>query len=405
VKKIRLVALEEIRRTVFKKSFILVLLSLPLFIGMMIAPGIIMESLSESDLPIGYVDLAGVLAQPRSLPESEADPQIMLTAFVDESAAAAALEAGEIQAFYILREDYQQSRKAELVYREEPGSDSTRAFYDFLQLNLLDEFAYEVAWRAADRSELTIRNPEGTRLFPEGAPTLGSIVPLALGMAFGGLMMMGAGSLMSGLIDEKSNRTMEVIATSISPSRLVTGKLIGIITINFIQLTFWILVGAAAIWLAGDVFGVEWFQNPNLDWPGMLAVAVVSVPGYVFASALMFTLGATVVGPQEGQAIGPLLFMVAMIPIYSLVAIANNPHGALSVALTLLPMTSILTVGMRNMLTVVPTWQIGASVALQTVCAVGAVWLAGKAFRLGMLRYGKRLRLREIVRSTAPQEA
>jgi ABC-2 type transport system permease protein len=400
--KIRLVALEEIRRTVFKKSFIFVLLSLPLFIAMMIVPGVLMESLARSDLPVGYVDFAGVFAEPRALPQNSRSAHVSLNAFVDEAAAAAALDGEEIQAYYVLHEDYLQSRRVELVYRDEPASEATGVFYDYLQLNLLDEFDYDVAWRAADRSQLTIRNPEGTRLFPEGAPPLGTVIPLALGLAFGGLMMMGGGSLMSGLIDERSNRTIEVIATSISPSRLVTGKLIGIITINFIQLAFWILVGVGAIWLAGDVFDVEWFQNPTLDWPGMLKVTAVSVPGYVFAAALMFGLGATVMQLEEGQAIGPLLFMVVMIPIYSLIGIANNPHGALAVVLTLLPMTSNITVGLRNALAVIPDWQIILSVAIQSACAVGAIWLAGRAFRMGMLRYGKRVRLREILRRASP---
>jgi ABC-2 type transport system permease protein len=112
----------------------------------------------------------------------------------------------------------------------------------------------------------------------------------------------------------------------------------------------------------------------------------------------MFALGATVVEPQEGQAIGSLLFMGLMAPVYALMAIANDPNGAVAVALSLLPLTSVLTFGLRNMLAVVPAWQLLASVGIQTICAIGALWVAGRAFRLGMLRYGQRLRLGEILR-------
>ena len=202
---------------------------------------------------------------------------------------------------------------------------------------------------------------------------------------------------MTGLTDEKSNRTMEVLATSMSSAKLVTGKLIGISLINLIQLVFWIAVGLIAIWLAGDVLDVAWFQGVSPDWPSMLAVAAVATPGYLFASALMFAIGATVVEPHEGQAIGMLLFFALMAPIYALIAIANDPHGALAVTLTLLPMTSVLTVALRSLLTVVPTWQLIASIGIQVFCWLGAMWLAGKAFRLGMLRYGQRLRLAEIL--------
>lgn len=392
-----LVAFEEIRRNAFKKSFILVLFSVPLFIVMMVVPGIIMEQLSRNDLPVGYVDHSGVLEQSRSLPSGVSNRKFEILAFPDRIQAIAALDAEEIQAFFVLQSDYEESKRTELVFREQPDSKATAVFYDFLQLNLLDQFPEDVAWRAADRTRVTIQNPEGTRRFPSGGPTLGSVLPVIFGMAVGGLLLLGAGSLMTGLVDEKSNRTMEVIATSISPSRMITGKLFGILTVSLTQLAFWILIGVVAIWLAGSVFGVTWFENPAVDWPSMLAIVAVALPGYVFASAVLFALGATVVDAQEGQSLGPLLLMVMFIPVYMLVAIANEPHGAVAVTLTLLPLTSILTIGIRSMLTVVPAWQVIASVVIQLFCAIAAIWVAGKAFRLGMLRYGQRLRLREIL--------
>jgi ABC-2 type transport system permease protein len=296
-----------------------------------------------------------------------------------------------------LQSNYEESRSTELVFREQPDSEATGVFYDFLQLNLLDQYPEDIAWRAADRTRFTIQNPDGTRRFPAGGPPLGSVLPIIFGMAIGGLLLLGAASLMTGLVDEKSNRTMEVIATSISSSRMITGKLFGILTVSLFQLAFWIMIGVAAIWLAGSVFGVSWFQNPEVDWLSMLAVVAVALPGYVFASAILFALGATVVDAQEGQSLGPMLFMAMMIPIYALITIANDPHGAVAVTLSLLPLTSILTIGIRSMLTVVPAWQIIASVGIQLICAIAAIWVAGKAFRLGMLRYGQRLRLREII--------
>ena len=395
--KTTLIVFEEIRRNAFKKSFILVLFSVPFFIVMMVVPGIIMEQLSRNDLPVGYVDLSGAFEQARMPPEGDSDRKVDILAYSSRGEAGAALEAEEIQAYYVLQADYLESRSAELVYREKPDSAATRHFYDFLQVNLLSELPLATAWRAADGSATTIQNPEGTRLFPSGAPTLGSVLPIFFAFAIGGLLLMGAGSLMTGLVDEKSNRTMEVIATSVSSSRMITGKLFGILTVSLVQLAFWILIGVVAILLAGNVFGVTWFENPVVDWSSMLAIAVVALPGYVFASAILFALGATVVDAQEGQSLGPLLLMAMMIPLYALVAIANEPHGAVAVTLTLLPLTSILAIGIRSMLIVIPTWQILASVVIQLICAIAAIWVAGKAFRLGMLRYGQRLRLREIL--------
>ena len=395
--KTRLVAFEEIRRNAFKKSFILVLFSVPFFIVMMVVPGIVMEGLSRNDLPIGYVDLSGALEGARMPPQDDSDRKVVLIAFASQDEARTALDAESIQAYYLLQSDYLDSRRAELVYREQPDSDATRHFFDFLQVNLLSELPLEIAWRAADGSSTTIENPEGTRRFPSGGPTLGSVLPIFFGLAVGGLLLLGAGSLMTGLVDEKSNRTMEVIATSISSSRMISGKLFGTLTVGLFQLAFWIMIGIFAIWLAGSVFDVSWSQNPKVEWSSLFSVVAVAIPGYVFASAILFALGATVVDAQEGQSLGPLLFMVMFIPVYALIAIANEPNGAVAVALSLLPLTSVLTIGIRSMLIVVPAWQILASVVIQLFFAIAAVWLAGKAFRLGMLRYGQRLRLREIL--------
>lgn len=391
------VALEELRRTVFKRSFILVLLMVPLFLALMIGPGILLETLKEDDRPVGYVDRSGVLAEPRALPHAEGERQIGLRAFPDEGAARQALDAQEIQAYFLTSPDYPAGQQVELVYQQEPDPLATRTFRRFLQWNLLQNVPDPIAWRAMEGAQLTYRNPEATRTFPNGGPPLRVVLPLALGLGFGGLLLTGSGSLMSGLAEEKASRTMEVLATSLAPARLVMGKLIGILLINLIQLAFWILVALLAIWVAGDLFGVAWFQHVAPDWQSLLAVTAVSIPGYVFASALMFAVGSTVLESQEGQSFGGMLFLVLMLPVYLLIPIAQQPEGSLAVALSLLPLTSMLTVGLRNMLAIVPLWQVAASVAVQSLAAGGMLWLAGRAFRLGMLRYGKRLRLSEVL--------
>lgn len=399
------VALEEIRRTVFKRRFIFVLLSLPLFLAVTIVPGIVLGIAGESDLPIGYVDTAGVLSAPRRPPDEIADGQIEIRAYPDESTARQALDDGALQAYYLIPADFVEARQVTVVYRERPDSGAAREFMEFLQFNFLDDLPDELSWRAVGGSELAIRNPDGSRVFPGGGPPIGSVMPIALALAFGGLLLIGSGSLMSGVVDEKSNRTMEVVMTSISPSQLVTGKLAGIIFANLLQLAFWVLVAVLAGWLAGSVFDLTWFQNPDPDWGSLLAVGAVALPSYIFAAAVMFTLGATVVDAPEGQSLGSVLFLILMAPIYALIAIAGDPHGSLAVALTVLPLTSILTIAMRNMLVVVPAWQIGLSAAIQVALAIGAIWLAGRAFRLGHLRYGKRLRLRELLRGSAAEVA
>jgi ABC-2 type transport system permease protein len=75
----------------------------------------------------------------------------------------------------------------------------------------------------------------------------------------------------------------------------------------------------------------------------------------------------------------------------------NNPNSPLALGLSLFPLTAPLTMLMRDGLTILPAWQIALSATIQVLSAAVAIWLAGRAFRLGMLRYGQRLKWREVL--------
>jgi ABC-2 type transport system permease protein len=397
--KLWLVALNEYKRNVFKKSFILALLSVPLMVGFTVGLGLIMTSLEDNDAPVGYVDHAGFLRNPLPAPLDRSDKPIEFIPYKTESEARQALEAEEIQAYYELASDFGETSQIGLFYLKEPGRNATQQFYDFIQINLLWEHPPEIARRATVRSEVTIRSPDGSLEFPAGGPALGNFLPMLIGVAFVFLLMMSSGYLMAGVVEEKENRVMEVLVTSISPPQLIAGKVLGIVAISLTQLAAWILVGILAVIVGGDVLGIEWFQNPSINWGTIFNMIAIAVPAYVLASALMFALGATVAEAQEGQSLGAIFFMLHMIPLYLLVILIENPNGTISIMLSLLPFTSILTVGFRSMFAVIPMWQIALSVVIQTLCALGALWLAAFVFRLGMLRYGQRLKLAEIIRN------
>ncbi len=390
------VAWHEYRRNVFKKSFILVLLSVPLLIGGNIGLIAFMVSRENNNAPVGYVDHAGLLAESIPAPVGPSEGVIEFVPYQGEEEARDALEAGDIQAYYVLAADYFETSQIELFYLKEPGENATGQFYDFIRANLLADQPPEVARRAAGGSSVTVRTPDGSRQF-SGGPTLGAVLPVLLSIAFIFLVLMSSGYLMGAVVEEKENRTMEVLITSLSSSKLIGGKVLGIVAIGLTQMAAWILVGVLAVFVGGQLLGIEWFQNPNLDWASILMVVAIAIPSYVLASALMTAIGSTVAQVQEGQQIGALFFMLFMIPLYAIMIIGETPNATPSVVLTLLPFTSLMTVGFRSLFSVVPLWQVAASVAIQTACAAGALWLAGRAFRLGMLRYGQRLSLREIL--------
>jgi len=397
--KLWLIALYEYRRIVFKKSFIMALLSVPLMISLNIGMGLLMESLQNDNAPVGYIDYAGLLADPIPAPVAGSREPVEFTPFQTEDGARAALEVKDIQAYYSVAADYAETSQIDLVYLKKPGRNATRQFYDFIQINLLSDQPPDIARRAALISDnVIVRSLDGSRQLPGGGPTFGIIMPLLISIAFLALLVMSSGYLMQAVADEKENRTMEVLMTSVSPTQFIGGKVLGIVAISFTQFVAWTAVAVLAIIIARSA-GIAWFQNLDLDWGTIWATVAVAIPTYVLASALMTAVGATVTSAQEGQSMGTLFFILHIIPVYVAgLVIVKAPSSSLPTVLSLLPFTALMTISLRNIFTVVPLWQVAASAAVQTVCAVGALWLAGRAFRLGMLRYGQRLNWRELMK-------
>ncbi|HUS84050.1 MAG TPA: ABC transporter permease [Anaerolineales bacterium] len=394
------IAREEFRRNVFRKSFILVLLSLPLMVGLNIGIVLVMEHLEKDTRPIGYVDLAGVMLVD-VLPSDVSYNPVQFLAFNTEDEALEALMSEETQAFYVLSPEYLQTTEITLIYIEEPASSATRQFYDLLRVNLLNDVEPEIRERIAGGTEFLTRTPDGRRSFPSSGPTFQSVLPFFMGFALMMMVVMSAGFLLEGMIKERENRTLEVIVTSTSPGQLVTGKVLGILGISFTQITVWTLFGLAAVWIGNNSFGLAWFQDVSLEWEALLKVAVIGLPTFVMVSAFLFSMGCIMANGQEAQQIGGLSVAVSMLPFLAIAKIGAEPNGVLAVALSMLPFFSLMTVALRTIFIVIPLWQIIVSVGLQALFAIASIWFAGQVFRLSLLRYGKQLSLKEILTRVA----
>jgi ABC-2 type transport system permease protein len=128
MRKLWYVARHEYSRNVFKKSFILALLSVPLLIGGNIGLIAFMVSREDNYAPVGYVDHAGLLADPVAAPLAPFEEAITFLAFPTEEEARQALESQTIQAYYVVASDYFETGVMELVYLKEPGENATTQF-------------------------------------------------------------------------------------------------------------------------------------------------------------------------------------------------------------------------------------------------------------------------------------
>jgi ABC-2 type transport system permease protein len=217
---------------------------------------------------------------------------------------------------------------------------------------------------------------------------------MVAGIAFIIAMFSTGGYLMQAVVEEKENRTMEVIITSVSPNQFMAGKIIGDTAIGLSQIFLWMVFIVVPVLVLRDK--VTFLQGIQIAPQTMLLSAFVMLPAFILVSALMAAIGATVSEAREGQQMVGMISLPIWIPYMLTGALMSSPNSPLAVGLSLFPLTAPLTMLMRDGLTILPTWQVALSGGIQVVCAVAAIWLAGRAFRMGMLRYGKRLKWREV---------
>lgn len=392
--KVLQVAWQEYRQHVFNKRFLLGMLSVPLLILVMVLLVFIIVSMENDTKAIGYVDHSGLLADPLPAPlPEEPEKPVALLPFDTEALAGAALDAGEIQGYYILPSDYLSTGMLSVVYLEPVKSPARRQFYDLLTVNLLRQVDPAVANRLTEGAEVVIVTPDGSRVASE-EDFFSSFLPMILGLGFMIILFSTGGYLLQAVVDEKENRTMEVVITSVSPNQFMAGKIIGDLSIGLTQILLWgVLIGAIVL-AARD--SVEFLQAVRISTQTWLLLGLILFPTFVLVSGLMAMVGSTVAETREANQVIGFLAMPVWIPYMLIGLILENPNSPIAVILSLMPMTAPLTMLMRDGITILPAWQIGLSAAIQVASAVGAIWLAGRAFRLGMLRYGQRLRWREI---------
>lgn len=396
MRKLWLAAKHDYLTNVRQKGFLIALFSLPLFIGLSVGLGYFMQSQNVSSDSIGYVDTSNMLDNALSLNSVSDREGVEIIAISSVGEADDLLKNGNLQAYFLIPKDYPKNKNIELFFFEQPGENATRDFYDFLQLNLMRDYPQEIQKRVAVGTNSIIRTPDGSREFPDNNPSLNMFLPLIIGLGFIMLLLISSGYLMSGFLEEKSNRTIELIFTSLSPTQLIGSKLLAMVAIGLTMLVTWIMVSVIALIIGANVLDLAWMKDISINWGDVVTILAVALPSYVFAAALMLGIGLLLGNNQEAESVGPLFLMVAFIPLFFIVPITSDINGPIAIALSTVPISSILTVGLRSIFIEIPVWQIVLSVSVQLLLVAGALWLAISTFRIGMLRTGNRIRLNEL---------
>jgi ABC-2 type transport system permease protein len=396
MREVWLVAKHEYLRMVRRRAFLLGTLAIPLLIVVVTAVSAYIATGRRDDRPLGYVDGASVLSAAIQ-PSSTSGRVVELRAFSDTEAAGSALQAGQIQAYYVLPEDYLQTGQVHLYYWEDTPADGVRGqFDDFIRANLAADLPPDAQQRAIEGPSITVRSADGRReINSENWTTFA--LPFVASFFFVIAVMASGGYLLQAVTTEKENRTMELMITSLTPEQLVGGKAVGLMAVSLTQIGIWAL--AIVIGLVVGARYLPVLRQAQVPW-GMLGIAILYfLPSYALVAGIMIAIGSAVTETQQGQQIAGLINLLFFVPFFFLVLVIANPNNPLLVALSLFPTTAFLTITMRWSLAVVPLWQMILSWILLVASAAGSLWAAARVLRAGMLRYGQRLDLRGMFRA------
>jgi ABC-2 type transport system permease protein len=205
-------------------------------------------------------------------------------------------------------------------------------------------------------------------------------------------------AMMRGVIEEKQSRIVEIVVSSVKPTHLMMGKLLGIGCVGLTQVLIWSASFMAISAGGATMLGAGASRLPRVPFSLIVYFVAYFILGYFLYSALYAIVGTMASTEEDAQHVQMPVTMLIVVPMVLFVMIMNNPNSAASVALSLVPFFAPTLMMLRIAIVNPPMWQVLGSMALMVVFIFGAVWMAAKIYRVGILMYGKRPSIAELGR-------
>ena len=252
-------------------------------------------------------------------------------------------------------------------------------------------------------------------------------IKIAIGGAFGYLIMMFiviyGNMVMRSVIEEKTNRIIEIIISSVKPFQLMMGKIIGTSLAGILQFLIWAIIGLSLMFAASIFFGVnigptsrippEMMQSAQQEFAGtaqmyikelwnlpiatiLICFVVYFIGGYFLYSSFYASIGAAVDNETDSQQFLLPIIMPLILGVYiGFFTVMNDPNGTIATVFSMIPLTSPIVMLMRIPFGV-PWWQIAISITILFGTFFFVVWFAAKIYRVGILMYGKKPTWKEL---------
>lgn len=423
----------EFSERVRKKSFIITTLLMPvLMLLLMVAPALLMQFAGGDNRTIGVIDNTGVIAgQLKSNDE---------TRFVELQGVSltTALESDTLSGVLFIPSEAL-SRNGGVKYYSNGASSMTLESEISSQLNSIIENYRLRGYNIENLSEIMDKVHADVRLQSirndreEGNNQSSTILSYALGMVLTFLLYMClllyGQMVMTSIIEEKNNRVLELVVSSVSPTQLMLGKICGIGLVAVTQIVIWgVLIGAMSAFvlpavlpseLAGQVgalnAGTLDAAQATVDTDLLQAVSLMGNVGYILGlfgllilfliggfllyAAIYAAIGSAVDNIQDASQLQSVVIFPIIFGIVFGVTAASDPTSTLSFWCSMIPFTSPM-VMMARIPSGIPAWEIVVSLAILFATFFAAVYVAAKIYRVGIFMYGKKPTVRDLIRWT-----
>lgn len=431
--KIGIIIAREFNERVRKKSFILTTILMPvLMIGLMVAPTLIMRYSKGETRHIAVIDRSDIIA-----PKLESGEEVIFEE-TDLDLEEARRDRTDLFGILWIGEDVMTNPSNVKLYTNGSSSiiveesisgqiadiiekEKLRA-YDIDNLaQILEEVDTKVYMQVFRNDQTSGEGDDKQANSSVVATAAGFVLAMILYM----FLLIYGSMVMQSVIEEKNNRVLEVVVSSVSPFQLMLGKILGIASVAVVQVLIWgvLICGVGAFvmpqLIPADMMGsVEAMQAGTLDpavagadmeMVQMLATAtdfgfvlqlfvyllLYVVGGYLLYSAMFAAVGSAVDSVQDAQQLQTPITIPIILSIFVMMAVMKDPNSPLVFWFSLIPFTSPV-VMMARIPCGIPTWEIILSLVLLYITFVAMVWLAAKIYRVGIFMYGKKPTFKEL---------
>ena len=338
--------------------------------------------------PVGLVDQGGLTAGVPDVP----DRPVEIRPYPSLAEADAALDAGDIQAYYHLPPDYWQTGQVKIVYEQPPTEEIDQAVAAWLRQRVRAKVPPAVLAQLDREARIAHQNAQGESVFDlEDILAAALVFGLAYFVQLGGSFT--ANYMFDSVASESWDRTIEIVLTSISPMQFLVGKVLGLLGVGLTQLLTWLLVGGTIILWGSAQLGVD-LAGLIFGWDYFWLIASVLLATYVTNQLLAAAIGLLHMNSGSGPLFFNTLNWVAGIGfLYAIILVPRNPNTPLAVITSMLPITAPIVLLVRLVVSEVPAWQLVVGQVIMWSINIASLFWLRHLLKTNLVAYAPRFKL------------